>query len=592
MKKKWFLLLLVWVLVLWKAYPQCNFADIGAFETNKGWSLMFDNNAEYTIQSEIIHGGSSALKIWAKETHSWNIRMIQGCDLPLQKNMSYTVTFWMKGEIGGRFGTALQANDNGVYVLREDVTTIADTEWHQYTYVFTTDGNYNKGKVKITFKKAGIYYLDDLNVVITPIETYNTYRVAPDNTNIRYSGVVSSTITEASAELLRFTSAFLNIPAQGRKFDPVRARTQSGITISFKTNSSLIKMNFSELENSEIRGRNFAIFKNGTLVQDGIQTLSFDIDNKAKDNAEWTVSLPSFSGVKFDGMELVEGYSLAPLAADGRPVYVAIGNSITHGVGQDEGSHLTYPFLLAKSLGFQLYNMGIGASRVTSQMAQNLDNLNPTLITVLWGYNDMNNATPLAQMFTEYENLLVSLLQKHPQASVCVILQTYTTTTGAAGNPDNTIGALRNGVTALVERLSETHPNLFYFDGWTSTEGTSYLVDAVHLNRTGAAKLAEALYLKLRDNVGNGIRSLKGNEESNLELYPNPAKGKIHVVTHNEPQGQELFFFDTLGQLIHKVSLTAKEQVVDISSLKAKGIYFVTLGDQDKKSSVKLLVQE
>ncbi|GAB1416056.1 hypothetical protein MASR2M117_14620 [Paludibacter sp.] len=580
------------MLIMLKVYPQCNFADIGAFEANKGWSMMSDNNAEYSIQSEIVHGGSSALKIWAKETHSWNIRMIQGCDLPLQKNMAYTVTFWMKGEVGSQFGAALQANDNGVYVLREDITTIADTEWRQYTYIFTTDGNYSKGKVKITFKKAGTYYLDDLNVVITPVEVYNTYRIAPNNTNIRYSGVVNSTISETTAELLRFTSDFLNIPAQERKFDSVRARTQSGITISFKTNSPLIKMNFSELENSEIRGRNFAIFKNGNLMQEGIKTLSFDIDNGAKDNAEWTISLPSFSGVKFDGLELVEGYSLAPLAADERPVYVAIGNSITHGVGQEDASHLTYPFLLAKSLDFQLYNMGIGASRVTAQVAQNLDNLNPKLISILWGYNDMTNATPLAQMFTEYENLLNLLIQKHPQASICVVLQTYTTTTAATGNPDNTIDALRNGLINLVDRLSAAHPKLSYFDGWTSTESASNLVDAVHLSREGAANLAAALYLELKDKVGTRLPFLKENEKKVWKVFPNPTKDKIQVVTNNEPNGEELLFFNVVGQLVHAIPLTTKKQVVDITSLKSKGIYFVSLGKQDMKGAVKLVVND
>lgn len=623
MKTKLILFLSLWLFVSGKTYTQCNFATIGTFETPGsgtavvGWSLLHGNNAEYSLQSEVVHGGNSALKIWAKENNSWNIRMMHGCNLDLKKNNAYSVSFWMKGNTGASFGVALQSNHiNPPYVLKEEITAIENTDWKQYTYIFHSDGDYGAGKIKLTFKSAGVYYLDDLIMIdvdcngtpggtafvddcgicaggdtgIKPNTLCHIHRVAPDDPDIRYSGAIHAAISETAAELLRFTPAFLELQPQG-KWSKTNARTQSGITISFKTNSPFIALDFSELEDSEIRDRNFAVFKNGKLLQEGIKTLSFEVINAAEDHAEWTVSLPSFSGVKFNGLKLTEGYSLSSLDEDERPVYAAIGNSITHGVGQDNGSHLTYPFLLAKSLGYQLYNLGIGGSRVTSLMAQNLNSLNPKLITVLWGYNDMMNSQPLSQMFTEYEDLLSTLMQQFPQAYICVILQTYTTTAAGTANPVNTIEALRTGQKKIVERLATTHSNLSYFDGWDSTYGAENLADVVHLSKVGAANLATALYEELKEKLQTSLPVLKKDKKADWTVFPNPAKDKIHVIINNETVERELLLFDMLGQLVHKTSLTAEEQVVDIASLKLKGVFFVTLKEQDKKNTLKLVIE-
>ena len=60
------------------------------------------------------------------------------------------------------------------------------------------------------------------------------------------------------------------------------------------------------------------------------------------------VVLPSWHGIDFLGLELADGYTLEINENLNRPVYVAIGDSISHGTGQGSVSYKTWPFLLAR----------------------------------------------------------------------------------------------------------------------------------------------------------------------------------------------------------------------------------------------------
>ncbi|MEJ7830313.1 MAG: hypothetical protein WKF91_19040 [Segetibacter sp.] len=53
-----------------------------------------------------------------------------------------------------------------------------------------------------------------------------------------------------------------------------------------------------------------------------------------------------------------------------KKVYIGFGDSITHGRGQDGASYLTYPYILSQKLNMELYNLGIGGSRIALPIAR------------------------------------------------------------------------------------------------------------------------------------------------------------------------------------------------------------------------------
>ncbi|MDB9744253.1 SGNH/GDSL hydrolase family protein, partial [Fibrobacterales bacterium] len=213
--------------------------------------------------------------------------------------------------------------------------------------------------------------------------------------------------------------------------------------------------------------------------------------------AVWTCILPAFRAQFFTGIDLDDGYDLVSMGADTRPVYVAIGNSITHGVGQKASAgNASYPWLVADALGYQLYNMGVGGSKINIQILDNLNDVSPDLISVLWGYNDVNAPSDMAASMNNYTELITELLTSYPKAKVVAIEQSYTNTTTGLKFIGNSIGRLRSEQLAILKTLQENHSNLFIVTGLNYTTSSS-LADAVHLNDAGAASLATGLIAEI-----------------------------------------------------------------------------------------------
>lgn len=330
-------------------------------------------------------------------------------------------------------------------------------------------------------------------------ENYTNNILAPNNSKLRYNGTLYSLVTETEAELHRYSEDYF-IHGMDGTINLPKARTQAGISVSFKTNSPLVRLIFAELENSSIRKRRFTVFKDGVMAYDYVSDSIFTIANPAKDTAEWEVYLPYFSGVKFLGLELSGGYTLYDLPVEDKPLYMAIGNSITHGVGQS-GTIDTYPYRVADSLGFRHINLATGGSRISIETLRNFSDVSPRLISILWGYNDVNQEKPLLEVMPVYESLVDSLCSKYPQADVYCILQTFTTTVLGRSNEDNRIDSLRSWTHSSVENLQNTHTNLYLIDGLDYVTSEADLKDRVHLNVQGARKLADGIVTEFYSNI-------------------------------------------------------------------------------------------
>ncbi len=332
--------------------------------------------------------------------------------------------------------------------------------------------------------------------------TSTTGEVSLLDPNICWEGVIESELT-GSDELrtFRFPKNYATTDVSGY-YTALRAASSAGVVMKIKTSSPTVDVSFAEdlTWAGDVFWHRIAVYKDGVYQ---FNTNNFDINltNPGGASVEWKFILPVYTQMNLKSIQLEPGNSLEPIDdCDTKPVYLAIGNSITMGVGVTENdSRHTYSRLIADSEGYELYNWGIGGSKVYEGILDNLSSgIQPDLITILWGYNDVhysgNDNYLTNNTFPQYEAILDTLCRRFPSAKVMAILPTYTT------NPTNTaartIPILSDGELAIIQSLQSKYSNLCYINGWDYTD-VSGLNDAVHLNDNGNASLAAGVIANL-----------------------------------------------------------------------------------------------
>lgn len=320
--------------------------------------------------------------------------------------------------------------------------------------------------------------------------------------NICVEGIVESEIT-GSNELrtFRFLKDYATTSVSGY-YSSVRAASSAGVVIKIKTSSPTVDISFSEdlTWADDVFWHRISVYKDD-VFQYNTNDFDLNLTNSGGSSVEWKFVLPVYTQMNLKSIQLASGYSLDPISdCNTKPVYIAIGNSITMGVGTTQNdSRFSYSRLVADSEDYELYNWGIGGSKVYDEIIENLNSgVNPSLITVLWGYNDTHYSGSDSyftdQTFPRYEALLDTLCRRFPAAKVMAILPTFTT------NPTNT--AVRNipnlsaGQLSIIQNLQATYSNLCYIDGQNYTDASG-LNDDVHLNDNGNASLAAGIIANL-----------------------------------------------------------------------------------------------
>jgi hypothetical protein len=314
--------------------------------------------------------------------------------------------------------------------------------------------------------------------------------IKPDNKHIRYEGALFITNNDSLAYLQRFSEAVLF--HEQSQWNPLKARTQTGIRIKFNTNSRKIRAVFQENMNAASRNNTFGLFKNGQFHSKH-NSLDFDIDNSENIQAEWEIVLPPFNDVNFRGLEVDANARFMMPEEDRRPVYIAIGNSITHGAGQGGAGYLTYPFIIGQQNNWQVYNLGVGGSKISWPVAEDLQEIKADVISVLWGYNDWNAGYSVSESIEpNYKQLLKKLRENQPDALIFCILPTQTKRKSPKkGN--HTLEEIRSAERSVVEiTQSMGDEAIFIVDGEKITT-IEDLNDVVHLSVKGAEKFANQL---------------------------------------------------------------------------------------------------
>lgn len=314
--------------------------------------------------------------------------------------------------------------------------------------------------------------------------------IQPDNKNIIIDGAFFIEKNSKRVIINRFNNEFFS---NKKTFaNKEKANTQSGVSISFSTNSPKVTMYFEERSDAQHRQKVFGIYKNGKFFKK-VSGTKFSFTNTDANYADWKIVLPTFCGVDFTGVEIENNSELKKVRQKKKPVYVAIGNSITHGVGQNGAGYLTYPFLLAQEKNWDLYNLAVGGSKISWPVAEILKNKKVDVITVLWGYNDWNSTFTIKDNIKPYYKKLISELRRvQPNAKIYCILPTTSKSTSPK-NGDDSLQDIRDAEKDVVQSFQQNgDSNLFIIDGKKLTT-ISGLNDDVHFSVDGAAKFAKQL---------------------------------------------------------------------------------------------------
>ncbi len=326
--------------------------------------------------------------------------------------------------------------------------------------------------------------------------------IKPNDSNIAIDGAFFLIKSDEKIIINRIKPEILNNPAT--YMHPANANTQSGVRISILTNSSTVSFIFENRNDASCWFSIAGIFKDGKLFKEIIlnpkkekELKPFTVSNPdGKKWARWTVVLPPFYGMNLKGIEIDKDSKLKSAAEKNKkPVYVAIGNSITHGTGQRAG-YQTYPYIVAAKKRWNLYNVAVGGSKISWTVGEMLKNKPADFITILWGYNDWNAGfTTHNKIIPNYSKLLELLVKYHPDAKIYCILPTYSKTkTPKRGNLS--FDDIKNAEKTVAEEFIKKGYNIKIIDGQKISD-TTMLNDKVHFSINGAQKFAENLINKL-----------------------------------------------------------------------------------------------
>jgi lysophospholipase L1-like esterase len=299
----------------------------------------------------------------------------------------------------------------------------------------------------------------------------------------------------------RFSDEMLAMPVNKSRFNSKKAKTNTGVTISFRTNSPKTTIIFKYNSEGDNRGATFGIHKNSELTgkvsfrkTDGPNLKVVINEDAVMNNNFYEITLPNWANVILKDIELEKGYTLLPNPEPNKKIYVSYGNSITHGTGQN-ASYQTYPFILSQNMGWELFNVAVGGGKTSPLVAEMLrdDFGKIDYMTILIGYNDYNGEGIDTKEYSKrYEEFLSIIREKHKTTKIFCITPTYTTnhTSAKSGIP---ISDFRKVVIGLVEKYSKKgDKNIYLIEGEKiSTEKD--LKDPVHFSIEGAGEFAKQL---------------------------------------------------------------------------------------------------
>lgn len=328
--------------------------------------------------------------------------------------------------------------------------------------------------------------------------------ISAHDERIQVLGTKYVTSTEVGLKFQRHSEDVLGLPAKELGLNPSKARNTSGIMLAFQTDSATTAARFHVLE-ANYMGSAFGVFENGELIKEykynpkTTETV-LEFTSKSAGTSLFEIALPSFANVEFQGLEIDDGTKMEKNPALDHRVYVALGDSISHGVGQDGATHKTWPYLLSRKLNAELFNLAVGGGKISVPVGRMLSDWEQIdLITILIGYNDLHFDGKTPEIYGQtYDELLDAIRVNHPETKIYCITPLYTKTP-VSKKTGHTVDEFRETLATLIQQRQASDKNLYLIKGDKITSEKNLRAanpkDPVHLGIEGAALLADELAL-------------------------------------------------------------------------------------------------
>jgi len=345
--------------------------------------------------------------------------------------------------------------------------------------------------------------------------TINAAEIKADDPAIKYEGVLyRDELNDGGIGYRRFLVPLLKagLPKfRLKKFEtePVKALTTPCMKMFFKTDANKVTAHFKILKTATDRGSNFGIYRNGKFWKDANFRKSKTYPNnleieltpeKKRETTLYQISFPSWANPTFYGLTLEKADKLIPLELPKKKIYVAYGDSVSHGTGQKSAAFLTWPYKLADKINYEVYSLAIGGAKINRNLFPMFKQFKKIdLMTIYIGINDAGGKT-LKEYSDDYKALLDTVRADHPETKI-VCISMHTLPENKVGKKDATplrkYGEIVKKI--VLQKQADGDKKLILVDG-TELVGLEDAMNPgnVHLSIEGADKWAKNLYKKIK----------------------------------------------------------------------------------------------
>lgn len=206
------------------------------------------------------------------------------------------------------------------------------------------------------------------------------------------------------------------------------------------------------------------------------------------------VTFPQSAIVELDALTLASGSKATAPAAD-REKYLAIGDSITHGMDA-RGPSSAYALQLARLLDMELLNVGVGGHIYDLGALDDDLPFKPDLVTIAYGTNDWSRGTSQAEIAATVEQYLTRLLESIASAASVYVLTPIWRQNGDEAKPSGTLVEFSGAIATAASS----------FDPVTVVDGTTLVPHLPDLYADGVHPTDEG-FLHYTINLGRAIGS-------------------------------------------------------------------------------------
>ncbi len=268
-----------------------------------------------------------------------------------------------------------------------------------------------------------------------------------------------------------------------------RVQMPSGVRLSFRSDTLFIAGKLADVASPDTSQIDL-VCDNGFMASQPLAGHdSFRFDHLPPGDKQIELWLPQFGEFRLKELELSDGAILSPVA-DNRPKWVNYGSSISQ-CRTAESPSQTWPAIVARTLGLNLTNLGVGGQcHLDVMMARTIRDLPADLITLNLGINVQGGASMNERTFRPaIIGFVMTIRDGHPDIPIIVrspiISPLREDTPNAAGF---SLRQIREEVALAVDAL-QTHGdrNLYYVDGLeVFGEDLAHLLpDDLHPNAEG-----------------------------------------------------------------------------------------------------------